>query len=102
MVVQTLVKRNSYYDSVTLMTVSSGLAELAGVDLVSVVMGTALNLELLVESGLGAPDQAAVGPNDLVIAVRAADQASASAALDQAVARLTRRPSPAQDSRSAP
>ena len=91
MVARTLVKPNTYHDSVTLMTVSRAIDDMPGVEAASIVMATALNLELLRDSGLTPPDDA--GPNDLVVAVRAASEAEAEAALAEAEARLTRRPS---------
>ncbi|MBA2449829.1 MAG: acyl-CoA synthetase FdrA [Chloroflexi bacterium] len=90
MVTKTLVKPNAYHDSVTLMTVSSAVDALPGVETASVVMGTALNLEQLRDSGLAPTED--VGPNDLVVAVRAASEDQADAALAEAEARLTRRP----------
>jgi FdrA protein len=93
MVVKALVKHNTYHDSVALMTASSAVNGLPGVDAASMVMGTGLNLELLRESGLAPTEEA--GPNDLVIAVRAASEEQADAALAEAEARLTRRAAPA-------
>ena len=90
MVARTLVKPNTYHDSVTLMTVSRAIDDMPGVEAASIVMATALNLDLLRDSGLTAPDGA--GPNDLVVAVRAASEGEAEAALAEAEARLTRRP----------
>ena len=90
MVVKALVKPNTYHDSVTLMTVASAANGLPGVEVASLVMATALNLELLRDNGLEAPSGA--GPNDLIIAVRAATDEQADAALAEAEARLTRRP----------
>ena len=85
-VVQTLVRPNTYLDSLTLLQVSSRVAGLPGVVDASLVMGTPLNQEVLRDSGLLA-DSLSAGPNDLVLAVRAADPAAAEAAL-QAAERL--------------
>ena len=101
MAVKARIKRNTYYDSVTLMTASSAIAELLGIETASITMGTALNLELLRDSGLATPEMADLGPNDLVIAVSAADEA-ADAALAEAEARLTRPPSAAPTEGEAP
>ena len=92
MAVKALIKRNTYYDSVTLMTAARAVGELPGVDSASITMATALNLELLRDSGLLTPEMAALGPNDLVIAVNAADAATADAALAEAETQLTRPP----------
>ncbi len=90
MSVKALIKRNTYYDSVTLMAASSAIDRLPGVDVASITMATALNLELLRDSGLLTPEMADLGPNDLVIAVKATDDATADAALAEAEAQLTR------------
>ncbi len=60
---------NQYYDSVTLMRISAGVQETPGVVSAMVGMGTALNLELLENMGISAPE--GVGPNDLVIGIAA-------------------------------
>jgi FdrA protein len=88
--VKALVKPNTYFDSVTLMTVSSAVDALPGVEAASIVMGTALNLEMLRDGGLAAPEIEGVGPNDLIVVVRAANDAEADAALSEAEARLAR------------
>ena len=90
MVVKALIKRNAYHDSVSLMTVSNALGRLPGVELASLVMGTALNLELLRENELATPDMDGVEPNDLIIAVRAEGEDRARSALEEAEARLAR------------
>jgi FdrA protein len=81
--VQTLVRPNTYLDSLTLLRVSASVAGLPRVLDASLVMGTPLNLEVLRESGLLA-DSVSAGPNDLVLAVRAEDPAAAEAALQEA------------------
>ena len=67
-----IVRAGAYYDSVTLMLVSRA----AGA---SVGMGTPLNVELLRDQGFAINDD--VGPNDLVIAVRADDDEAIEAAV---------------------
>lgn len=73
-----IVRRGAYYDSVTLMLVSRAAAG-EGED-VAVGMATPLNLELLADQGFDVED--GLGPNDLVIAVRAADEAAVDAAVE--------------------
>jgi FdrA protein len=82
-----IVRSGAYYDSVTLMLVSRAAASATG-DEVSVGMATPLNLELLAGQGFAIEDGA--GPNDLVIAIRAAgDEAidAAVAAVDEELAK---------------
>jgi FdrA protein len=86
--VQTLVRPNTYLDSLTLLRVSSSVAALPGVLHASLVMGTPLNQAVLRDSGLWA-DSLSAGPNDLVLAVRAQDPATAEAALQEAERLLT-------------
>ena len=69
-----IVRRGAYYDSVTLMLVSRA----AGA---SVGMATPLNLSLLADQGFTIDED--VGPNDLVIAVRADDVDAVVAAVDR-------------------
>jgi FdrA protein len=72
-----IVRRGAYYDSVTLMLVSRAAAG-EGED-IAVGMATPLNLELLAGQGFTVED--GLGPNDLVIAVRAADDEAIEAAV---------------------
>lgn len=68
-----LIRKNAYYDSVTLMRITAKIVEVEGVKEASVCMGTELNKELLRDSGLACPDTEAATPNDLIIAFDAAD-----------------------------
>lgn len=84
------VRQGAYHDSVTLMQVSRDVAAVDGVLSAQVAMGTELNLDLL--RGMGFETPAGTGPNDLVVAVRAAaDVVSAALArLDEALVASTR------------
>lgn len=70
---KTLVKKDSYYDSVFLMLMSRELKASPGVVDAIVAMGTAMNLELLQSMGFEASERVGVTPNDLLIAVDCAD-----------------------------
>ena len=85
------VRRGAYFDSIVLMQLQRGLAGLAGVLDAGVVMGTAANLDLLAASDLTPSDLGQVGPDDLVIVVRAETEAATRAALGQVNILLTRR-----------
>lgn len=98
MAVKALIKRNTYYDSVALMTATRAIGELPGVADASITMATALNLALLRDSGLFTPEMEQLGPNDLVIAVSAADEATADAALAAAAEQLTASPAATETS----
>ena len=76
------VRRGSYHDSVTLMQVSRQAEELPGVEAAAAVAATPVNLELLARQGF-AVDAGGLGPSDLVVCVRAADQETADRAMEQ-------------------
>jgi FdrA protein len=93
MVIQALLKRNTYYDSITLMAVAQAVKDLPGVEDVGAIMATELNRELLRNSNLLPAvllleQEAPPGPEDLLIVVRAIDEAHAEAALAIAEQRL--------------
>ncbi len=70
------VLKGFYRDSVELMQITERLKAMPGVVDAAVVMGTDLNKKLLREAGLLTPEGELAGPNDLVIALRALDNAS--------------------------
>ncbi len=74
------VVHNTYRDSVTLMQVSAKIAALAGVQQASVVMATEGNLALLREAGL-LDGEVAASPSDLLVVLRAENDAAAQAAM---------------------
>jgi FdrA protein len=81
-----------YHDSVTLMRVSQAVLDAPGVTAAQVGMATPLNVELTVGLGFSVPDS---GPQDLLVALRADDEAgvaSGLAALDAALLAADRRP----------
>ena len=84
MIVQTLLKPGEYRDSVALMLLARELTALPGVADVSVMMGTPANKAVLQQAGLLNDAANAATPNDLLIAVKAKDDATARAALDKA------------------
>lgn len=71
------VRRGAYHDSVTLMVVSQDVARQPGVRSALVAMATPLNLDLIARAGFEPGD---AGPNDLVIAISAEDEAALGAA----------------------
>ena len=60
------------------------------------MIGTPANMEIMREAGLLAPAGEAAGPNDLVVAVRASDEAAAEAALVRTGDALERKRAPAE------
>ena len=74
MPILTRIKPSEYHDSITLMLVAKALLELPGVEDAAVVMGTPANREIMAAAGLLTDTAAASRPDDLVIAIRAADE----------------------------
>jgi len=85
------VRQGAYYDSVVLMQLQRSLADLPGVLDAGVVMGTVANKEILAQSDLLTPEAQAAVADDLVIVVRADDDAAAQSALGQVDELLVRR-----------
>lgn len=84
------VRKGTYRDSVTLMQVSRAVSDTPGVQAALVAMATELNLDLLAGMGFAPPDGS--GPNDLVVAVRADDDASLGAGIAAMEAALVAQP----------
>jgi len=89
--VKTLIKTSEYHDSVSLMLVARDLADQPGVDDAAVVMATDANKSILDEAGLLTDEVQNATPNDLVIAVKAADARTAKDALAQAETLLAKK-----------
>src|SRR6266705_4250125 len=96
MVIRALLKRKTYYDSITLMSVAQAAKDLPGVEDIGAVMATEVNLELLLNANLMpaaflAEQQTPPNSEDLLIVVRAIDETHAEVALTVAEERLTSR-----------
>lgn len=91
-VVKWNIRAGAYYDSVVLMQLQRGLLELNGVHDAGVVMATQANRDLLATNNL-LPADISANPDDLLIVVKADDDASAESAIGQVDELLTRRKS---------
>ncbi len=91
MPILTRIKPSEYHDSITLMQVAATLLDMPDIEDAAVVMGTPANRELVDAAGLLTPEFAAARPDDLVIVVKAADDAAGQAALAKAEEILGRR-----------
>jgi FdrA protein len=80
-VVLNRVERGRYLDSVALMRLSRRLAALPGIEGAALMIGSPSNKVLLRDAGLLAAEGEAAGADDLVIAVRAADERAGRRAL---------------------
>ena len=70
-----IIRPNTYQDSLRLMHLSRALNGIAGIDRVSILMGTPANKEILRDAGLGAAELERARPTDLVIVADVADAA---------------------------
>lgn len=78
------VRRATYFDSIVLMRLSREIAALPDVEEAGLMLGTPANKEILRDAGILAADGDEAEPGDLILALRARDQASADAAIAQA------------------
>ncbi|WP_077604603.1 acyl-CoA synthetase FdrA [Oceanobacillus sojae] len=67
----TIIKENTYQDSIVLMLLSNKLSAMDGVNKVSIMMGTPANKDIFKSSGLGTDELEKAKPNDIVIVVDA-------------------------------
>ena len=83
-----IVRRGTYYDSVTLMLASSDAEEFDGVTFAAAVTATPVNLSLIEAQGFDLAGDG-LGPNDLIVAIRADSDGAADAAERAITSRLT-------------
>lgn len=91
-VVKWNIRAGTYYDSVVLMQLQRGLLELDGVLDAGVVMATPANRDLLATNNL-LPENISANPDDLLIIVKANDDASAEDAISKVDELLAKRKS---------
>lgn len=72
-----IVRKNTYFDSVSLMLISKQLKKLEGLEAVSVMMGTPANRVILQEADLLNAEGESAGANDLILAFRAPEETDA-------------------------
>jgi succinyl-CoA synthetase alpha subunit len=87
-VLTNVVRRGFYLDSVALMRLSSELAASDGVEDGVLMMGTPANKQIMSDAGLLADASGDAGANDLIIALRTADESIARSLLDLVGERL--------------
>ena len=64
-----VIKKNSYQDSINLMLLTKQLSDREGLEKVTVMMGTPANLDIMKNSGLYTPELADATPSDICIVV---------------------------------
>ncbi|WP_426301219.1 acyl-CoA synthetase FdrA [Arthrobacter sp. R-11] len=86
-----MIKKNSYFDSVSLMSISTKANGLDGVEQAFVAMGTEMNKGVLQNLGLLTPELAEAGNGDLMIVVVPSAGAEAGEIIPQIEELLTRK-----------
>ncbi len=89
MVVKHIVKKQTYFDSVTLMLIGSQVKKLDGIENAIVGMCTDYNIDSLKRTGLYLPEFDGLTPNDLVIAISAKTEKAAEAGMAEVELKLT-------------
>ncbi len=79
--IKAIIKKGSYYDSVTLMLATQQIVRMPGVEDASVVMATKENLAILKNAGMLPTEVEQATGNDLVITVQAQNEKQAEAAI---------------------
>ncbi|CRK81887.1 acyl-CoA synthetase FdrA [Neobacillus massiliamazoniensis] len=72
MEVKALIKPNTYFDSVSLMSLSTKANQIEGVEQAIIAMGTEMNKEVMKNVGLMTPEVEQAKASDLIIVVKAA------------------------------
>lgn len=93
MVKKIIIKKSAYHDSVTLMAISGKITALDGVADAVVAMATDLNKDLLQGIDMLTDEVAALGPDDLVIAIKAKDEETCESAVVMVEESLSKRAS---------
>jgi FdrA protein len=83
-VILNAVRRATYLDSIVLMRISRQVAALPGVEEAGLFIGTPANQDILRDAGILGPEGEGAAPGDLILALRARDDAAGRAALAEA------------------
>lgn len=92
MTTTTVVKKNTYIDSVSLMSISTKAQAISGVKRAFTVMGTPMNKEMLADLGLQSAAVAAATPGDLILIIETDTECDPAAALTEVEGLLRRKP----------
>ncbi len=96
MVLYNDVRKNTYYDSITLMLFSGNLGACDGVVNASVMMGTEHNKSIMINAGILSAETAKnAGPNDMIIGILTKTQEQSDAAIEAMEKMLSADSSPA-------
>lgn len=78
---RTIIRKNSYFDSVTLMSIGNQIKSTEGIEEAVVAMATELNQEILENVGLATEETRQASPNDFIIAIKAESEELCDAAI---------------------
>ncbi|WP_042477461.1 acyl-CoA synthetase FdrA [Bacillus ndiopicus] len=92
MTVQVLIKTNTYFDSVSLMSLSTKANQIEGVEQAIIAMGTEMNKEVIRNVGLMTPEVEAAKTSDLMIIVKS----ESATALEEVEELLTKKKAPSK------
>ena len=84
MSIKLIVKKNFYFDSFSLMKISTEIKKVANIREAMVCMATELNKDLMVHAGLMTLKAEDATPNDLVIAIEGKDEEAISKGIERA------------------
>ncbi|PKN87266.1 MAG: FdrA family protein [Chloroflexi bacterium HGW-Chloroflexi-8] len=90
-VIKSEIRSGIYYDSAVLMQLQRSMSQLEGVQDAGVVMGTEENKEILAHIDLVNSEVNAAKPDDMVIVIRAENEAAALSAIEKVDELLTRK-----------
>ena len=77
-----VIKQNTYFDSVSLMSISTKANQIDGVEQAMIGMGTEMNKEVIRNVGMSSPEIEAAKASDLMIVVKSASDESVESALE--------------------
>jgi FdrA protein len=96
MAMQFVIKKNTYFDSVSLMSLSTRANAIDGVEQAVVAMATDLNKEVLRNVGMMVPELSAAKSGDLMIVVKAAGASACERAMGEIDALFATKATPAR------
>lgn len=98
MTVQVVVKANTYFDSVSLMSLTTKANQIEGVEQAIIAMGTEMNKEVIRNVGLITPEVEGAKTSDLIIVVKAENKEGCEIAFEGIEELLTKKNTPSKGS----
>lgn len=82
--IHTIIKKNSYQDSINLMLLTNAVSSIEGVNKVQIMMGTLANKDIFKDAGLYTEDLATAESNDMAIVIDTEDESKVDEVLEKA------------------